>query len=204
MKHLKLVCCTVALALLAGCAVEPPAPNIAREQGDWSQQHQRLADLTDWQLAGKIAFRSPNQNRSANLDWHQNNQHYVITVSGPFGVGRNTLDGKPGNVTLENSDGKYSASTPEQLMEQQLGWSLPVSSLDNWVRGLKAPDSKGEFTYDSKGYPSTLKQDGWTIEYKQWSYADGYWLPGRLRLQYGDITVTFVITQWQPTASQQG
>ncbi|MGJ8513741.1 lipoprotein insertase outer membrane protein LolB [Carnimonas bestiolae] len=203
MNHLRVVIAFIAALVISGCAVSPPSPSVDREKGDWEHQQQRLEALNDWQLSGKIGLRSPQQNRSANLDWTQHDADYTIMVSGPFGVGRNTLQGHPGDVTLKNGDGTFSAATPEQLMEQQLGWSLPVSSLDRWVRGLAANGSEGTFSHDDEGFPATLKQDGWTINYLQWSYADGYWLPGRLRLAYGDIQVTFVITRWQPQLQQQ-
>lgn len=188
----------VTFSLLAGCAVSPPTPSIARQHGMWKQQQGRLERLQQWEINGKIGFRSPQQSRSANLDWTQNRQHYLIMVSGPFGVGRNTLVGQPGNVSLQNSNGTFNAPTAEDLMEQQLGWSLPVSALNSWIKGEATPDSPSHFTHDRLGFPQTLQQNGWTIHYEQWSYAGTYWLPGRLKLTYGDITVIFVITQWQP------
>jgi outer membrane lipoprotein LolB len=33
---------------------------------------------------------------------------------------------------------------PGSLLEEQLGWKLPMSHLAWWVRGLPAPDSKSQ------------------------------------------------------------
>ncbi|WP_043448330.1 lipoprotein insertase outer membrane protein LolB [Halotalea alkalilenta] len=198
MKRMHLYLFTLLLTLLAGCASQPPSPEVDRAQGDWEHQLSRIEALDRWTLTGKIGLRSPQQSRSANLDWVQQDTGYRMLISGPFGVGRNVLTGEQGGITLENGDGRFSAATPEDLMEQRMGWSLPISSLDHWVRGLPDPRSPSQVEVDAQGFPQAITQDGWNIEYRQWSYAAGYWLPGRLRMSYGDLIATLVVTQWQP------
>ena len=83
-------------------------------------------------------------------------------------------------------------------MEQRLGWSLPVSSLTDWVRGLPADDSDFEMTDDELGFPASLEQDGWEIDYRGWKDVNGTWLPNRLVMTYDDLRATLVVNQWQP------
>lgn len=202
---IRLLALSLCLALLAGCASRAPTTDAPpRERGDWSAQTERLQMLERWRLAGKVGLRTPDDATSANLDWVQAPRHYRMLISGPFGAGRSVLESTPGNVTLTTGEGRFQAATPEQLMQQQLGWSLPISALDYWVRGLPAPGSDHAMQADPRGFPTRLNQAGWTIEYRDWSWAPelagGLWLPRRLVMSYGDLHATLIVNQWRPNA----
>ena len=123
----------------------------------------------------------------------------AAALSGPLGRGAARLTGREGAVTLEVAgQGRYQAESPEALLEQQLGWRLPVSHLLWWVRGLPAPDSKSRLTLDGDSHLARLEQDGWNVEYSSYAQQDGYWLPERLKLHGQDLDVTLVIKSWQP------
>lgn len=192
------------LVWLAGCAGQAPAPDVPRQPDDWQRQQQDLAALDTWKVAGKVGLRTAEESRSANLDWSQAPDHYRMLISGPFGAGRSVLEGRQGAVTLTTGDGRFEASSPEALMQQQLGWSLPISALDYWVRGLPAPGRAHRQSDDELGFPETLSQDGWTIRYRDWTYADSLWLPSRLIMTYDDIRATLVVNQWQPGSGNEG
>ncbi|MDR5867670.1 lipoprotein insertase outer membrane protein LolB [Halomonas koreensis] len=191
----------LALTLLTGCASRAPAPDAPRAEGDWQAQRDRLADLETWELTGKAGLRTPEDSTSANLDWRQTPYHFRILLSGPFGSGRSVLEGRQGRVSLTTGEGRFEAASPEALMRQRLGWSLPVAALGDWVRGLPAADRPHRLERDAKGFPARLEQDGWTIDYRDWTRAGGLWLPRRMALSYGDLDVTLVVTRWRPEAS---
>ncbi|WP_110648356.1 lipoprotein insertase outer membrane protein LolB [Salinicola peritrichatus] len=189
------------VAWLAGCAGQTPAPSVPRQPDDWQRQQQELAALDTWTLAGKVGLRTPDDNTSANLDWTQSPNHYRMLISGPFGTGRSVLEGREGAVTLTTGDGRFEAASPEALMQQQLGWSLPISALDYWVRGLPAPGAPHDETADELGFPKELRQAGWVIDYRDWTYAGSLWLPSRLVMTYDDIRAILVVNQWEPAAA---
>lgn len=190
------------LALLAGCAGRAPTPDVPRERGDWSAQAERLESLDRWRLAGKVGLRTSDDATSANLDWVQAGYDYRMLISGPFGTGRSVLEGTADGVVLTTSDGRFEADTPEELMEQQLGWALPISALHYWVRGLPAPILPHRTQTDDLGFPTELRQAGWTISYRDWTWAPdvggGLWLPRRLVMTIDDLRATLVVNQWRP------
>lgn len=188
------------LALLAGCAAPPPveAPG---ERGPWADQAAALEALETWELIARVGLRTPDEATSANLDWRQTPFHYRLLLSGPFGSGRSTLEGREGRVSLTTPEGRFEAESPEALLQEQLGWSLPVSSLDHWVRGLPAA-GRHELERDAQGYPRRLRQAGWEIDYRDWTWAQGLWLPRRLVMTYDSLRVTLVVNEWHPEVAR--
>ena len=167
------------IALLAGCAGFGARESVQGHgnPAQWREHKEQLSGLDGWQIDGKIGIRAPN----------------------PSGRGAARLTGRPGQVSLEVANqGRYDAPTPEALLEEQLGWKLPVSHLTWWVRGLPAPDSKSRLTLDADSRLSNLEQDDWQIEYLSYAQQNGYWLPERIKLHGSNLDVTLVIKQWQP------
>ncbi|MGM0783483.1 MAG: lipoprotein insertase outer membrane protein LolB [Pseudomonadota bacterium] len=194
----RLLLLTLALALLVGCAGRPDAPEGERQPGDWEAQRARIEALDTWTLIGKAGLRTPEESTSANLDWSQYPHYYRLLISGPFGSGRNTLEGREGRFSMTTAEGRFEAETPQALMQEQLGWSLPVEALSEWVRGLPAPERPHRLETDSLGFPRHLQQDGWTIDYRDWVQVETLWLPRRLVMTYDELRVTLVINEWRP------
>ncbi|WP_296251265.1 lipoprotein insertase outer membrane protein LolB [Pseudomonas sp. UBA4194] len=189
------------IALLAGCA-GIGSREALQGQGNpqqWQAHKQQLSQLDGWEINGKIGIRAPKDSGSGTLYWLQRQDYYDIRLSGPLGRGAARLTGRPGQVSLEVANqGRYEAATPEELLEQQLGWKLPVSHLSWWVRGLPAPDSKSQLTLDGDSRLAGLDQDGWKVEYLSYAEQNGYWLPERIKLHGQDLDVTLVVKDWQP------
>ncbi|CAD5107867.1 lipoprotein insertase outer membrane protein LolB [Zestomonas carbonaria] len=189
------------LALLSGCAALAPQEAL-QGQGDparWQTHKQQTEDLDAWQISGKVGIRAPKDSGSGTLFWLQRQDYFDIRLSGPLGRGATRLTGHSGEVVLEVANqGRYQAASPEALLEQQLGWRLPVSHLVWWVRGLPAPDSRSRLTLDNDSRLARLEQDDWKVDYLSYAEQNGYWLPERIKLYGRDIDVTLVIKDWQP------
>ncbi|MFO8044467.1 MAG: lipoprotein insertase outer membrane protein LolB [Halomonas sp.] len=188
----------LALMLLAGCAGRTPLPDAERNAGQWQDQVERTEALDTWTLIARVGLRTSQDGTSANLDWSQHPHYYRMLLSGPFGSGRSTLEGREGRFSLSTAEGRFEAETPEALMEEQLGWSLPVGALQDWIRGLPGTGSDYRLEQDALGFPQRLEQDGWEIDYRDWTRAESLWLPRRLVMTYGDLRVTLVVTDWRP------
>ncbi|MEO4047676.1 lipoprotein insertase outer membrane protein LolB [Pseudomonas sp. CAU 1711] len=189
------------IALLAGCA-GLTSREAVEGQGDaklWQAHKGRIASLDAWQISGKVGIRAPKDSGSGTLFWLQRQGYYDIRLSGPLGRGAARLTGREGDVLLEVANqGRYQAASPEALLEEQLGWRLPVSHLFWWVRGLPAPDSQSRVTLDSDSQLARLEQDGWQLQYLSYVEQNGYRLPERIKLHGKDLDITLVIKDWQP------
>ena len=200
-RHLRHLVVFSLIAVLAGCAGFGARESVEGHGSPalWSAHKQQLTQLDGWQISGKVGIRAPKESGSATLFWLQRQDYYDIRLSGPLGRGAARLTGRPGNVLLEVANqGRYEAPTPEALLGEQLGWSLPVSHLVWWVRGLPAPGSKSRVTLNGDSRLANLEQDGWKIEYLSYVEQNGFWLPERVKLHGPDLDVTLVVKDWQP------
>ena len=189
------------LTLLAGCAAQQPR-ELMQGQGNpaqWQAHKGQISQIDGWQITGKMGLKTANDSGSATLQWLQRQSYFDIRLSGPLGQGASRLTGRPGATELEIANqGRYSAESPEALLQQQLGWQLPVSHLLWWIRGLPEPDSRSQLTLDADSRLAQLTQEEWRVDYLDYLEQDGFALPSRLKLYGKDLEITLVIKDWRP------
>ncbi len=207
----------VAGLLLVGCASVTPPPSVstpaapavtgpqnqqqpaanattsAAPQGNTTQAKQ----ITSWNLKGSVSIQHQTGTDFASVQWDQQGSQYSIALYGPLSLGKVQITGHPGQVTLAQS-GKSTASaaSPEQLMQKQLGWQLPLSNLYYWVRGIPAPGKATRTSYDASNHLKQLSQQGWTISYTDYTTVQQVDLPRRIWLMNPNLRVSLVIKNW--------
>lgn len=177
-------------SLLGGCSqlAQPPAPPLVLDP-------QQVQQLQHWSAEGRIGIRWPEDSQSANLDWEQERDNYRIRVSGPLGQGGFRILGTTREVSLQRAgdDQIHRADTAEELMQQLLGWHLPLTQAQYWIRGIPAPDTPA-LPLGAGG--NGFSQSGWRIEYPRLAPAIGMVLPEKLRLSRDDLRITVIINEW--------
>ena len=175
---------SVAFLLVAACSHTPQAPEpIPNTEGN--------AAISAWQLSGKLGLRSEGKAHSGYLNWQQCGDDYRIRVSGPLGQGAASLAGNSFRATLRSRNSEVTASNPEQLLQQQLGWSIPVAQLQYWIRGIPAPNQNYRLIEEQ------LQQAGWLLSYRRWQQVDQYQLPAKMTATHPRAKVTLIIKDWQ-------
>lgn len=186
------------LTSCASLSQKPQTLEAPKQSSTWENRVATLSAIEDWNLKGALAARNNRDAFSANWQWHQNQANYTLALFGPLGSGSLQLTGSPHMVLLETSDGKkLTATSPETLLEQQLGWRLPVSSLYYWVRGLPVPGIPSQKQLDSSNRLTTLLQQGWRIEYSRYTSINHLDLPSKMLLNNAALNVKIIINQWQ-------
>lgn len=181
--------------LLTSCStVAPPAaPSTVAP----AKRAVRLDQVHHWTLQGKVAVQTAQDAGSATIDWMQRGRQFNITLTGPMGSNAIRLAGRPGLVTLTDSNGKQvSASSPEDLLARAWGFHLPVSHLDYWIRGLPVPGSTSNPQYDKNGRLSSLSQQGWNVQFLSYTTVNGIDLPSRLAITSAAMKVKLIIYSW--------
>lgn len=182
------------LVLHACSSIAPPAI----ENSVWSQHRQQLDALAQWQLRGRVNVRYDNESYTPRIQWQQDNNAYNIRLWGTFNAGNTRIEGRPGRVIMEQDGNMFSARTPEDLILQQLGYELPVSYLEYWIKGLPAPNSRADLTFNDLNQLTGLSQDGWTVIYTDPRDYDGIALPRRVEVTRprDDVRLRFVGLNW--------
>ena len=197
MRYLLLLIVTL---LLSGCASmqAPTTPAPGNHKLSWQARQVQLKNIQSWKLNGVIALRTYEaKGGTASLRWDQQNANYTLQLFGPLGAGSVILAGTAHQVTLHTANNQtYTATNPETLLQEKMGWRLPVSNLYYWVRGLPSPDSSPKTWFDENNHLIKLYQDGWQIDYGNYQAADNIDLPGKITLLNPQIRVRMIIKQW--------
>ncbi|HEY4294979.1 MAG TPA: lipoprotein insertase outer membrane protein LolB, partial [Paraburkholderia sp.] len=97
----------------------------------------------------------------------------TLQLRNPLGQTLAIVTSSPASATLELPNRQpLTADNVSTLMQNALGFALPVEGLRYWLQPSPAPTSRAKTEKDPE-QPSHLKQitqDGWTIDYL--AYAD--------------------------------
>lgn len=184
---------------LAACtSIAPPAA----ENSDWARQRDQLQQMDAWELRGRVNVRYDNESDTPSIHWQQQGDEYRIRLWGTFNAGSTLITGQPGSVTLDNGNEILSASSPEELILQQLGYELPVSQLNYWIKGIPAPDSQPELRFNELNQLTNIVQQDWTVELRDMRQYGALNLPREVVLTRprNDIRLRFIRLSWTPDA----
>jgi outer membrane lipoprotein LolB len=193
-KKALLISCTF---LLAGCvSMALPTVNSQFEQKSWSQRKTALAKIHSWNIDGAFSIQSQKQTNIANYTWKQKGNTYQIQMHSSLDLYNVYIAGTPGAVELKESNKKaLRAKTPEALMRDRLGWSLPISNLAYWIKGLPAP-GKYQSTFDRYNHLMKLKQQGWQITFSNYINVKQTAFPRALQIQGHGLRIKIVMKNW--------
>jgi outer membrane lipoprotein LolB len=161
-----------AVVALAGCAtVKPQGPSTSNAATSVTAQTSRA-------YQGRFAIQYNDQNgqqRNAygNFSWQETGDTVTLQLRNPLGQTLAVVTSSPASATLELPNRQpLTADNVSTLMQNALGFALPVEGLRYWLQPSPAPTSRAKTEKDPE-QPSRLKQitqDGWTIDYL--AYAD--------------------------------
>ncbi|EIF28658.1 outer membrane lipoprotein LolB [Burkholderia sp. Ch1-1] len=158
---------------LAGCAsVKPQGPSTSNAATSVTAQTSRS-------YQGRFAVQYDDQNgqqRNAygNFSWQETGDTVTLELRNPLGQTLAVVTSSPASATLELPNRQpLTADNVSTLMQNALGFALPVEGLRYWLQPSPAPTSRAR-TEKDPDQPSRLKeitQDGWTIDYLAYAEA---------------------------------
>ncbi len=196
MKRLRLLLVLV-FFVLAGCAGVPQVkPSIATKA--MQEAHLlNIAAISQFAIKGRIAVQADGAGLSGGFGWQHGNVDDDITLYSPLGGQLASIKKTAEKVSLQDVNGNsIDAPDAQTLTQHTLGWPLPLSGLADWVLGRPSKSVVQASTLDDQGRLSTLKQEGWTIEYKLYSEQDGYFLPSKIFLRSEKVYLKLVVERW--------
>ena len=173
----------------------------AQAQAIWAGQQQVMAQYNDWDMHSRAAIKLEGGAYNIGIRWQRDPDSFMILLEAPFGQGVFRLESKPGLAyRLRLPDGRvFDNLNAEALLEDVIGWSLPISGLDYWIRGMPRPGSDFSHRVRADGRTRSIKQDQWDINYLDYfEQQEGSRLPRKIELVSDTITVRLIVERWQP------
>jgi len=196
----QLLCLAAICILLNACTTVPVTVPEAGNQRAYQERVARISRVSDWSLVGRISIDDGEEGGSGRLQWVVKADRGSIDFHAAMGRGAWHLESGPEGAVLRLADGsEHTAAAVDTLVEQQLGWPIPVTALQWWVRGLSAPGLVDEQLIDADGLLTHLEQFGWQIDFKRYSSESSTVMPTRLDARRGQYRVKLAVSRWQIT-----
>ena len=190
-------------ALLAGCEmlmeIIPYERDTAAPDTTWQAHARELSRFQNWSMLGVLAVRSGGDASRVTMRWRQTRDSYLVRFMGPLGVGLLEVEGSASGAEARYPNGRRaSAASPETLLEQEIGWTVPLQGLRYWIVGAPAPDgATSKMELDDHGRLARLEQAGWTVVYERYGDLDDLALPERMRFSNESVDATVVVRRWK-------
>ena len=152
--------------------------------------------LVHWRASGSMSIHPKDQTQASafSFTWEQNKHNYILELFAPLGLASLHVSGDNNQVTLwQSKTQKIMAKTPEALIASQLGYTVPVTGLYYWIRGLADPHLPMTKVLNKKGYLSKLEQQGWIINYLNFNNNN---LPSLIILNNKFMRIKIAVTKW--------
>ena len=203
--------CAVA-ALLSACAHTIPELDWAQDASSdisiFESRRQEVEGLANWDFNGRIATRNGSDGGQATIRWTREGDSHRLDLFGPFGGGAVHMEYGPwGAVLRDGKDNRYVRENEQALLDEVIGWRVPVGDMNYWLFGLASRDMPATYQLDTAGNLARLRQSGWEIEFTDYRDFGGRLMPGKISAVYlqenpgeemepGTISVRLVTRKW--------
>jgi outer membrane lipoprotein LolB len=189
--------------LLSACATQQGLPTAAESKQASPQQPRHYREQLN--LSGRIHVQYQQNDKAQNLpgsfEWSQDYEKLHINLLNPLGQTIASIEQDAHGARLQQANQSVrSAANLDELLDEALGWPLPVAGLKDWLQG---------YSRDAMLMPSALPSednfmltaDGWQLRYVTWIQEAGEIRPKRLDLQRytpqaGAVSLKIIIDQW--------
>ena len=177
----------IALIILGGCA-------------SLLEKRVALEPSAIFSARGKIIVQSDGKKRSAKFFWRRkkNGDGFAdsVQILSLIGTSLAKIELSSDGAFLQTPDAEFRAADADLLMEQALGWRLPLTGLGDWIQGRAHERSESKIV--GRSIAQIIRQDGWTVE------LDGHDENSRPREVFltrrkfrKEISVKITITEWR-------
>lgn len=146
---------------------------------------------------GRVAVKQGERRHSMGVRWVHRAGEDELLLLAPLGKTVARIHRDAQKATLDASGKQYTALDMETLMQDVLGWQLPLSGLRYWVMAMPSLDDEFHIERAANGQVSLLRQQDWEISYSRYAADTPDALPLRLKLQRDGMEVLLLIDEWE-------
>ncbi len=191
------------IVLSSGCSHYIRPPESLETLNHPKVRKQSTLNFPPFIANGKCGYSDGNNGGNAHFQWEQSGDQFSILLFSPFGGGSIKMTGNSKHVFYQrDKESLIAASTPEAIVEKELGWIIPVSGLRYWLLGVPAPHTKvKQLKLDQDQRIWQIEQDGWTIIFQAYQTFGEREVPAKLSLKNGPIRLKFIFNRWKTDPS---
>ena len=189
------------VSILASCA--SVSEQVSQRPADWETRLQQHQQINDWTIKARLGVQTETEGGSFDVFWQQLADVYEIRLIAPMGQGAVHIAGDEGGVTISLADGQTEYSQDaDELFASMTGLSLPVSGLQDWLRGMPIQGEEIQnISWNEHGQLYRFEQRGWRVEMNRYKVIADYELPHAFYLEREDrpeLSVRLLVREWQP------
>ncbi|SOZ60163.1 Outer-membrane lipoprotein LolB [Cupriavidus taiwanensis] len=148
--------------LLQACASVAPSRSFDVDQ-----------DAANQQYTGRFSANYVRYGRDEGVQgsfrWEEQGRNVRLDLVSPLGQTLAVVTATPSGATLDlPNQPPRNAPEVDTLMEEALGFALPVAGMRDWLHGRPTQGTPARATRDEQGRLATLAQNGWTVRYVAW------------------------------------
>jgi outer membrane lipoprotein LolB len=193
--------CVLLLFLSACTAVSVKQPDLVNNAA-YLERTATLRASVQWGITGKISVDDGDQGGSGRLQWDVNPERSELDFHGAMGRGAWHLQIGPEGALLQMADGtEQAAAGVSELIQDHMGWPVPLEALQWWVRGLAAPGAVENEQIGPDGLLISLRQFGWDVDFNRYDSVGALELPVRLNATRDHYRVKLAISRWRMDVS---
>jgi outer membrane lipoprotein LolB len=167
------------------------------------ERQNRLAAIPDWDLSGQLVIDTGERRDRARISWAQRGDHLSLTVRGiVIGAGSVRVEGNAERLVIEGRGETRVLDDPEPGLERELGWWIPVTSLEYWLLGQADVGFPARVNRGAAGAIDSLLQRDWRVEYEEYQLTGGLLVPRALRMTHGSLELRLAAINWAPVLAE--
>lgn len=145
--------------ILSGCA------SLYDTKVDNPAEYHKPQQIDDsYNLSGRFSIKTAEKNYYGNFNWLKESGAEELDFMSPVGTTVAQIKIESGITSLTDEDNKtYTGNNLNQLMQDRLGFVLPMSYLHYWIQGVPLPQYPVQ-----ESLKSGFSQLGWNVEYLSW------------------------------------
>lgn len=177
----------------SGCALlrkEPGLPGVSEAQ-------QKIYGLSSWRLEGRIGVQTPKDAWHANLFWEHDRHQDRLRISGPLSQGMVSIILQDDLIYINEGNGVVESSRdPDVMLQERLGFAVPLANLRYWVMGVPAPATAYLAERDKAGDARGFRQSGWRLWFERFITVRDLVLPQKMMIQGNEVKLKLIADEW--------
>jgi len=148
-------------------------------------------DLPVWVMDGRLLIKGQNV-MTANINWQHKPTIDKLKLAGTLGLGAIYIELNEQGILIDKGYGDQLTSREvDAFIAQQIGFTVPVTALRQWVLGAPLVDTPVVWFDDG------FEQLGWQVTYNSFMPTQVGEMPHKLKVAKDKINLKLIVDKWE-------